>query len=180
MAQELRTLLGNAGMALVDSSHPDQPRRIPEFERSCECRRRQIERERLLMPVGIPRLLGWCGNWYGTAMSGMQAALRSFDCTARQKQGTLAEMAGSSESFAQAGATGSLGDLPLIVVSEAPSCPGATWVSAIWYPMQDELALLSSRGARVNAQGSGHVIALDRPDAAIAAIRDVVFRCRRQ
>jgi len=112
-------------------------------------------------------------------MGGKQAALRGFDCTVRQKQGTLAEMEGSNDSFAQAGATGSLGDLPLIVVSEAPSSLGATWTIAFWYPMQDELAGRSSRGARVNAQGSGHMIALDRPDVVIAAIRDVVSQCRR-
>jgi pimeloyl-ACP methyl ester carboxylesterase len=165
-----------AGMVLVDSCHPDQPRRIPEFEKSSEYRRRQIERDRVLMPFGIPRLLGWCG----TAVPGRQAAHRSFDCTVQQKRGTLAEMAGSNDSFAQAGATGSLGDMPLIVVSEAPSSAAAKQFLAYWYPMQDELARLSSRGSRVHAQGSGHMIALDRPDVVIAAIRDVVAHCRRQ
>ena len=144
-----------AGMVLVDSCHPDQPRRIPGFEASSEHRRREIERDRVLMPFGIPRLLGWCGSWYGSRVAGRQVALRSFDCTVRQKRGTLAEMAGSNNSFDEARATGSLGDIPLIVVSEAPSSAGAKRFLAFWYPMQDELARLSSRGSRVNPQGSG-------------------------
>jgi pimeloyl-ACP methyl ester carboxylesterase len=210
MAEELHTLLHNAGVApplvlaghsmgglnvqmyaslyraevagvvLVDSCHRDQPLRDPRFARGGEHRRREIERDRVLMPFGIPRLLGWCGNWYGTASGGEPAALRSFDCTVRQKLGTLAEMAGSLTSFEQVRATGSLGDIPLIVVSEAPPAAGREQFLSIWYPMQDDLVRLSSRGSRVNAQGSGHMIALDRPDVVIAAIRDVVAQCRQR
>lgn len=168
------------GMLLVDACHPDQPRRLPGFEAGSEQRRREIERDRLLMPFGVPRLLGWCGNWYGTAVAGRLAALRSFDCAVPQKRGTLAEMASSNDNFDQVRATGPLGDIPLIVVSQGPSAADAKPFLAAWYPMQDELARLSSRGSRVIAQGSSHMIALDRPDVVIAAIRDVVAQCRRQ
>jgi pimeloyl-ACP methyl ester carboxylesterase len=210
MAEELHTLLGNAGveppfvlvghsmgglnvqmyaslygaqvagMVLVDSSHRDQNRRLPGSERGADHRRREIERDRLLMPFGIPRLLGWCGRWYGSAVGGREAALRSYDCTVRQKDGTLAEMAGFDNTLAELRATGSLGDLPLIVISQAPTSPGAKRFLAFWYPLQDELTRLSSRAARVYAQGSGHMIALDRPGVVIAAIRDVVAQCRRR
>lgn len=169
-----------AGLVLVDACHPDQPRRLPGFEAGNRHRRREIERDRDLMPFGIPRLMGWCGIWYGSAETGRRAALRGFDCTVRQKEGTLAEMAGSGESFDQARATGSLGDMPLIVVSQAPSSARAQQFLSFWYPMQEELARLSSRGSHVIAQGSGHMIALDRPDVVLAAIRDVVAQCRRQ
>ena len=168
-----------AGMVLVDSSHPDQTRRLPGSERAAEQRRREIQRDRVLMPFGVPRLMGWCGRWYGSAAGGREAALRSYDCTVRQKEGTLAEMAGFNDSLAEVRATGSLGDIPLIVISEAPSVPGAERFLAFWRPMQDELARLSSRGSRVSTEGSGHMIALDRPDVAIAAIRDVAAQCRR-
>jgi hypothetical protein len=112
-------------------------------------------------------------------VGGRKAALRSYDCTVRQNEGTLAEMAGSDVSFAQAGATGLLGDIPLVVVSQAPWSADAKRFLAFWYPMQDELTRLSSRGSHVYAEGSGHMIALDRPEVAIAAIRDVVAQCRR-
>jgi hypothetical protein len=85
-----------------------------------------------------------------------------------------------NDSFNQARATGPLGNIPLIVLSQAPSSAGAELFLSIWYPLQDDLVRLSSRGAHVYAQGSGHMIALDRPDVVIAAIRDVVAQCRRQ
>ena len=106
------------GMVLVDSSHPDQYRRLPPQMRSAGASwLRAMTRDRVLMPFGIPRLMGWCG----TALRERRAEFRAFDCTAQQKLGTIAEQAGFDESLDQARATGSLGDLPLIVVSEAPA-----------------------------------------------------------
>jgi pimeloyl-ACP methyl ester carboxylesterase len=169
-----------AGVVLVDSSHPDQARHLADYERNVQHRRREIERDRALMPFGIPRLLAWCGSWYGTTVGGRQAALRSFECTVRQKDGPLAEMDGFNDDLDQVRATGSLGDMPLVVVAQAPSSARAKSFLPVWYELQDDLARLSSRGSRVNAQGSGHMIALERPDVVIAAIRDVVAQCRRQ
>jgi pimeloyl-ACP methyl ester carboxylesterase len=207
MAEELHTLLRNAGVAppfvlaghsmggldvqmyaslyradvagtvLVDSCHPDQLRRFPPgLSNGVEQRRRGTERDRVLMPFGIPRRLGWCG----TALAGRPAARRSFDCTGRQKRGMLAEMAGFDDSLEEVRATGSLGDIPLIVVSRAPSSIDSKRFLAFWKALQDELARLSLRGSRVIAEGSSHGIAQDRPDVVIAAIRDVVAQCRRQ
>ena len=81
---------------------------------------------------------------------------------------------GFEESLDQVRATGSLGDLPLIVVSEAPSDPAAKRFLPVWYPLQDELAHRSLRDRRVIAEGSSHRIHRDRPDVAISAIREVV------
>ena len=164
------------GMVLVDSSHPDQLRRLPGGGSSHERVQRQTERVRNLMPFGIPRLLGWCG----TALPGRRAEFRAFDCTVRQKQTAIAEQVGFSQSLAQVGETGSLGDIPLIVVSEAPSGAAAKQFLAVWYSMQDELARRSSHGSRILAPGSSHQIPQDRPDVVIAAIRDVVIQCRPQ
>jgi hypothetical protein len=123
--------------------------------------------------------MGLCGSWYGNAVAG-QAALRGFDCTVRQKEGTLAEMDGFNGDLDEVRATGSLGDMPLIVISQAPSSAAAKRFLSFWYPMQDELTRLSSRGSHVFAQGSGHRIALDRPDVVIAAVRDLVTQCRQK
>lgn len=49
---------------------------------------------------------------------------------------------------------------------------------ATWQSMQGELAALSSRGRHVVVEGSGHNIHHDRPDAVIAAIREVVEMAR--
>jgi pimeloyl-ACP methyl ester carboxylesterase len=165
-----------AGMVLEDSSHPDQLRRFPEAGATQAGFVRSMQWQRLLMPFGIPRLLGWCG----TSMPERRAEFRAFDCTVKQKQGWLAESAAFEESLDQVRATGSLGDMPLVVVSQAPSVPAAERFLALWYQLQDDLARRSSRGRRVVAQGSRHDIALDRPDVVIAAIREVVAECRRQ
>jgi pimeloyl-ACP methyl ester carboxylesterase len=169
-----------AGMVLVDSSHPDQLRRFPPEPGSfVEQWRRAIERDRVLMPFGIPRLFGWCG----TSLPERRAAFRSFDCTVQQKLGTIAEIAGFNDSLDQVRAAGSLGDIPLIVVSQAPSTgdmKASKAFLAVWSSLQEELARLSTRGSRVIAEGSSHQVHRDRPDVVIAAIRDVVAQCRRQ
>jgi pimeloyl-ACP methyl ester carboxylesterase len=164
------------GMVLVDSSHPDQYRRLPPQMRSAGASwLRAMTRDRVLMPFGIPRLMGWCG----TALRERRAEFRAFDCTAQQKLGTIAEQAGFDESLDQARATGSLGDLPLIVVSEAPADAAMKPFLAVWYPLQDDLAHRSSRGTRIIAEGSSHQVHRDRPDVVIGAIRDVVDQSRR-
>ena len=165
------------GMVLVDSSHPDQYRRFPaEIKSGAAPWLRAMNRDRVLMPFGIPRLLGWCG----TALPERRAEFRAFDCTAQQKLGTMAEIAGFNESLDQVRATGSLGDLPLIVISEAPSDAASKRFLSFWYPLQDELAHRSSRGRRVIAEGSSHQVHRDRPDVVSAAIREVVAQSRRQ
>jgi hypothetical protein len=165
------------GMVLVDSSHPDQYRRLPPQMKSAGASwLRAMERDRVLMPFGIPRLAGWCG----TALPQRLAEFRAYDCTAQQKLGTIAELAGFDESLDQARATGSLGDLPLMVVSEAPADAAMKPFLAVWYPLQDDLAHRSSRGTRILAEGSSHQVHRDRPDVVIGAIRDVVDQSRRQ
>ncbi len=160
-----------AGMVLVDSSHPDQNRVLPpEWRFSGDRWHSDMQRDRALMPFGIPRLLGWCG----TSLPDRQAAFRAFDCTVQQKLGTMAEIEGFDESLEQARAAVSLGDMPLVVISEAPSDPAMKRYIALFEPLHDDMAHRSSRGRRVIAEGSGHQVHRERPDLVIAAIRDVV------
>lgn len=166
-----------AGIVLVDASHPDQFDRLPpEMRSGSDPWRRAMERQALLMPFGIPRLFGWCG----TALNDRAPAFRAFDCTTRQKRGTIAEIQSFQESLAQVRATGSLGDRPLVVLSEDPKDPDARTqiYLKVWGPLQEEVALLSSRGSHVVATGSGHQIHQDRPDLVIAAIQQVVAAAR--
>ena len=136
------------------------------------------------MPFGIPRLLGWCGQ----GMEEAQPAFRSYDCTVKQKKGWLAETDSSDESREQAGAAGSLGDRPLIVLSHDPQAHQTGFgqrdleqrksAEAAWEQLQEDLARLSSRGTRRIASGSGHQVHRERPDLVVEAIRDVVAECR--
>lgn len=80
------------------------------------------------------------------------------------------------QSAAQVRATGSLGDLPLVVLTAATHL--FTDGQAEWEAMQRELAGLSSAGTNVVVQGSGHHINEDQPSAVVEAIHNVVESVR--
>ena len=74
-------------------------------------------------------------------------------------------------SAAQAAAVGSLGDLPLVVLSgDHHAAPYADW--------QRGLAQLSSRGVQLVAGDGGHWIHLDRSELVTRVIREVVAAAR--
>jgi pimeloyl-ACP methyl ester carboxylesterase len=78
------------------------------------------------------------------------------------------EMQGIPASLAQAAAVKTFGDLPLIVLTgKLNDRPG-------WQEWQAELLQLSSNSQQSFAQNSGHIIQLDEPEAAVAAILKMV------
>ncbi|MGD0014172.1 MAG: alpha/beta hydrolase [Bryobacteraceae bacterium] len=163
-----------SGMVLVDSVSADQRRVFgAELKRGSEYWTGVMKRNLWLMPFGIPRLLGWCG----ASLPDRRAELRAFDCTAHQNRAWLAEETGSETSSDQVRATGSLGDLPLVVVSQGPTNAAQKPFLAVWYTLQDGLAQRSTHGRRIIAEGAGHDIHLDRPGVVISAIRDVWDQC---
>jgi pimeloyl-ACP methyl ester carboxylesterase len=66
-----------------------------------------------------------------------------------------------------------LGSLPLRVVERARDSTDA------WHNQQVELAGLSSAGKLVKAEGSGHMIHIERPDLVVQAIGKVIREARR-
>ena len=166
-----------AGMIFVDASHPEQVKRFPQALNDLD--KTWVREQEFLtfsMPFGIPRLLGFCGN---------DAQIRAADCNFHSYREGLAELKRFPESAAQAAAAGSLGDLPLAVLSHDPAVPQpevpADLVKPMndaWDQMQDELAHLSTRGTRAVAKNSAHYIQIDRPDLVIGAIREVVDQSR--
>jgi pimeloyl-ACP methyl ester carboxylesterase len=168
-----------AGMVLVDASHPKQFERLPAELRSGGNEwERAIRREALLMPLGIPRLFGWCG----TSLPERADAFRAFDCTVKQKRSTIAELEAFAENLSEAGATGSLGNMPLAVLSQAPRNPDPRTkaVLEVMKPLQQELAELSSRGVLIAADGSGHQVHRERADLVINALLEVVAQARQR
>lgn len=166
-----------AGVVLVDASHPDQEKRVPpalvDMERSWL---RQAEFFEFTMPLGIPRLLGFCGR---------DPAMRAAECNFRNARTNVAELKAFSESAAQAGAAGTLGNLPLAVLSHDPDTPEhdlpedlVKGTNDAWEQMQEELSKLSTRGTLTVAKNSSHYIQIDRPDIVIDAIRKVVDEAR--
>jgi pimeloyl-ACP methyl ester carboxylesterase len=166
-----------AGMVLVDSSHPEQEKRFPpalnDMDKTWV---REQEFMTFALPFGIPRLLGFCGN---------DAAVRAADCNFHSYREGLTELKTFPESAAQAATTGSLGDMPLAVLSHDPNVPvpdiPADLVKPMneaWEHMQDELAHLSTRGTRTIAKNSSHYIQLDRPEVVAEAVHNVVDQAR--
>jgi pimeloyl-ACP methyl ester carboxylesterase len=166
-----------AGMVLVDSSHPEQQKRLPPALKDMDATwLREEELFEFAMPFGIPRLLGFCGN---------DPEVRAADCNFHSVRESVAELKSISESAAQTATTGSLGDLPLIVLSSDPNMPQPDLpedlvkpTSDVWQKLQEELSHLSTRGTRIIAKNSGHYIQLDRPDLVIEAVHNVVDQAR--
>jgi pimeloyl-ACP methyl ester carboxylesterase len=166
-----------AGVVLVDASHPDQEKRLPlelgDMEASWL---REAEFLEFGMPFGIPRFLGLCDE---------DAVVRAADCNFHTSQEGVAEMKAFRQSAAQAAAAGSLGDLPLAVLSHDPDKPSAELPADLvkptndaWEKMQEEMAHLSTPGTQSIAKNSGHYIQIDRPDVVINAVRNVVDQAR--
>jgi pimeloyl-ACP methyl ester carboxylesterase len=166
-----------AGMVLVDASHPEQQKRFPAALNDLNASWvREQEFLEFTTPLGIPRLLGFCDH---------EVEARAAECNFHSAREAVAEMKAFSESAAQAGATGPLGDLPLAVLSHDPDKPQPDLSEDLvkptndaWQQMQEELSHLSARGTRVVAKNSGHYIQLDRPELVIEAVRAVVGQAR--
>jgi len=162
-----------AGIILVDSSHPEQRKRLPAALNDLDASWvREQEFFEFTMPFGLPRLFGSCGN---------DREVNAADCNFSSVRESVAELKSISESAAKAAETRPLGNMPLIVLSQDPNTPqydlpedlvGPT--NHAWQKMQDELAHLSTRGKQVIAKNSGHYIQLDRPDVVLDAVREVV------
>lgn len=166
-----------AGMVLVDASHPDQEKRLPIELSGMEAGwLRETEFLEFGMPFGIPRFLGFCDE---------NPAVRAVECNFHTAREGIAEMEAFHESAAQVAAAGSLGDLPLAVLSHDPDKPSAEFPADVarrtndaWEKMQEEMAHLSTRGTQTIAKNSGHYIQMDRPDVVIDAVRGVVEQAR--
>ncbi len=166
-----------AGMVLVDASHPDQEKRFsPELKNMEGTWLREAEFLEFSTPFGIPRLMGLYDE---------DAAQRAAECNFHSAREDVAELKAFPESAAETAATGSLGDLPLAVLSHDPDKPSselppdlAAPTNEAWEKMQEELAHLSTRGTQTIAKNSAHYIQIDRPDIVVEAVRKVVEQAR--
>ncbi len=165
------------GMVLVDASHPDQENRFPpQFRKMQGSWEREAEFLEFAMPFGIPRLAGLCDD---------DPVQRAADCNFQTSREAFMEMKDFSISAAQTAAAGSLGDLPLAVLSHDPGKPSSELppdlskvLNQEWETMQEDLAHLSTRGTQTIARNSGHYIQIDRPDVVVDAVRSVVNQAR--
>jgi pimeloyl-ACP methyl ester carboxylesterase len=166
-----------AGMVLVDSSHPEQRKRLPPALNDLDASwLREQEFLEFTLPFGIPRLLGFCDT---------DVKARAAECNFHSAREAVAEMKTFPVSVAQTAATGSLGNMPLAVISHDPDKPQPDLpedlvkpINSAWQQMQEELSHLSTAGTHVIARNSGHYIQIDRPEVVIEAVRTVVDQAR--
>ena len=87
-------------------------------------------------------------------------------------------------SHEQGRAVTSLGDLPLIVLAGSefrmriPEPQFGAYMQSMWHDLQRDLAQLSTKGKFVAVEDSGHFIQVDKPQAVIDAIRELVEQVR--
>jgi pimeloyl-ACP methyl ester carboxylesterase len=86
-------------------------------------------------------------------------------------------------SEADVAAVASFGDIPVVVltaglVDETLPEPSRTRTQAAWYQGHVDLAAMSTNGRNEVVEGAGHAIQLDRPDAVVEAIEELVQLAR--
>src|ERR1700674_358224 len=158
-----------AGIVLVDSGHPDQFRRMPlKSAREMADTARQAGWVSWVPPFGLPRLLG---IWPCDTAPRCHLYLET----------GLAEIASLAQDAADVAMVRSLGDTPLIVLSQDPHLKTG-WMSeeekATWNQLQLDLLRLSSNSSRVIAEQSHHYIQQARPEVVIDAIDRMVAEAR--
>jgi len=172
------------GVVLVDSSHPDQMKRYPSpLMKWVRLQRLEFKLVKLATPFGVPRFVGLCGD----GPVEIRDTLRTVECQTRWAETQDAEYDDFYSAANEGRTTGSLGSMPLVVLSHDPDKGGFPDIIGVdlakqseiaWGEMQEDLSHLSTRGNRMVAKGAGHGIQLDRPDLVIDTIHLVVDASR--
>jgi pimeloyl-ACP methyl ester carboxylesterase len=160
-----------AGVVLIESMNPKQGTQSPEILSQSESQSQPFSFQATLARFGVARLLVKVPAIAPSMPAGEEAYYplyilpQSFQTTDNEGQGMPA-------SLAQAAAVKTFGDLPLIVLTGSLNdIPG-------WTEWQSELLQLSSNSQQMFAEDSGHNIQVDEPQAAVAAILQMVQQVR--
>jgi pimeloyl-ACP methyl ester carboxylesterase len=165
-----------AGVALIESSSPQQIDELPGFRASWEEDKRDAQRklweDRLHVWSGWERLLGHCTS-----------RTNAVDCRPGYVDMDANELPYFEESSQQAGRLKSFGNVPLLIVTgEKEIMAGNTAEDsvqgAVWDREQEASKSLSPLSWRVIARGSGHIVPIDRPDVVIAEITRMISYLR--
>ena len=178
------------GMVLVDASHEDQNERMsPAFKAYMKKANEQLQRQKLLAPLlirfGVARFSQrnqtespGVSKEFGQEMLYLQLQPKFINAT-------VSEMGSFAESANEVRAAGNLGDKPVVVLTagksvdpkqlpEGLSAKDFDDFRQIWVnELQVKEAQLSTRGKRIMVPDSDHMIPFERPDAIVAAIREV-------
>jgi pimeloyl-ACP methyl ester carboxylesterase len=170
-----------AGMILVDPGHPDMDTRIPALQAQNASDASLVKTLRVLSYFGLPRLLG-VGKNNAQGLPPQQAAeVNAFDSTPRHWETILNLINSTSATYDEVRATGSLGNMPLVVISANTAwfTNGAPADDArkILNDLQSEIAGLSTNSSHRIIDGATHgslVHNQNDAQAVISAIEDVL------
>lgn len=166
------------GLVLVDSSHPEQMRRLPSgVTRLLRSTRRLTTVGRFTAPFGLPRIVHRPMATTGLP-SHLQRAVTAVGYRSAAYRTVRDELFVIDESLKQAADATLPEGLPLAVVTAGkpqrlPGVDDAEFL-ATWHELQTELAALSSHSRQYIAARSGHYVQIDDPDLVVRAIRDIV------
>lgn len=177
-----------AGVILVDASPENQISYLPPEKFQAEMR--QMDIARLTAPLGAIRLAGNLDLlpaefevFIKKYPAELQPALRSFFYNGKQFNAWKTELDASETSAAQVRETGSMKNIPLVVITAGalkfPPGIDAEQANQKWMERQAQLTKLSSSGKHIVAEKSDHYVQLDEPEIVIDAVRGLVENARR-
>ena len=181
------------GMVLVDAGHELEMRQA-EFRTFANAGKSMLPAMRAMTILGIPRLLASFDNlppFLTSQEAKVPEAIRPMLRAGWLRTSYITTLADEGEALIetleQVRHSGSLGDLPLVVVTATgpvwwPDMPGQvnqTKFRKMWLDLQQELTKLSSTSRQVFADQSSHFIQFDQPALVIDAIRQMVSTSRR-
>jgi len=180
-----------AGVVFVDAAHPEQAQRLEQASGHQEEDIPVVFTALAKLAwTGLPRLL-LPAPQIPELPAQVVAAIAAYQPVSLEP--AFAEAAAFNDTFREAGTLRTLGNRPLAVLTAAKpwdaysaeqrAAAGMTreqWQrrQAEWFAMQDEEAGWSTRSTHRKLEDSSHVIQLERPDAVIDAIREVVEKIR--
>jgi len=160
------------GIVLLDSAHPDQYERHPEYLNKIEDMMPVFQVAPLMARLGLMRLYVAGGGFdFGELPVRQKAELMAAWSTSKHWDSQLAGIRAVRSFYAEAHSLGNLGDLPLVVISAGDN------PTVGWDELQVELAALSSNSVHRIVEGATHEsLAFNPQDAGAAsqAILDVM------
>ena len=183
-----------AGMVLVDAGQESEMRQA-EFRTFVNAGKSQLPVIRAMTMLGIPRLLAafdYLPPFLARQEEQVPETIRPMLRAGWLRTRYMATLADEGEALIdtleQVRRAGSLGDLPLVVITATgpvwwPDMPGQvnqTRFRKMWLELQQELTKLSSASRQVFADQSSHFIQFDQPALVIDAIRQMVASTRQK